>query len=207
MLNQPSQNAIRQAMKPIADFLDEKGVLYAVVGSVAGLSHGYGRATIDVDVLAELPAPDGLADEFEARFSPEYFVDAAMIRDAVKWKSSFNLLHLESGIKIDIFVSKDRAFDREVTRRRELETMGDENSPAFWVQSPEDLVLSKLQWFKMGNGASDRQWLDILAVLKVQSFSIDLDYLRLWAPQLGVAALLDKALDEAGFNETQTQSD
>lgn len=200
---QNNRDAIRQAMKPIADFLEENAVPYAVVGSVAGISHGYGRATIDIDVLAELPLPNGLAAEFEARFSTDYYVDAAMIRDAVKWKGSFNLLHLESGIKIDIFVSKGSAFDQEVTRRRELETMNDEISPAFWVQSSEDLVLSKLAWYRKGGGASDRQWNDLLAVLKLQTFDIDLEYMQHWAPQLGVADLLDKALDEAGFNETE----
>ncbi len=204
---QNNRDAIRQAMKPIADFFEENAVPYAVVGSVAGISHGYGRTTIDIDILAELPAPEGLAAQFEARFSADYYVDAAMIRDAVKWKGSFNMLHLESGIKIDIFVSKGSAFDHEVTRRRELETMDDEISPAFWVQSSEDLVLSKLVWYRKGGGASDRQWNDILAVLKLQTFDIDLDYMQHWAPQLGVLDLLEKALDQAGFNETQTQSD
>ncbi len=196
------RDAVRRAMKPIDEFLAEKGVAYAVVGSIAGISHGYGRPTADVDMVAELPAPDGLAEEFEKRFIEKYYVDAAMIRDAFKWRASFNLYHFETGMKIDVFVSKDSAFDREVTRRRELEKMDDDVAPAFWVESAEDLILSKLIWYRKGNEVSDQKWKDVLAVLKVQSFSIDLDYLQNWAPQVGVADLLDKALDEAGFNET-----
>ncbi len=198
------RDAVRRAMKPVDTFLAEKEVAYAVVGSIAGIAHGYGRPTTDVDMVAELPAPDGFADEFEKRFIDKYFVDAAMIRDAVKWRASFNLYHFETGLKIDIFVSNGSAFNREVTRRRELENMMDDDvAPAFWVESAEDLILSKLVWFRKGNGASDRQWLDILAVLKVQSFSADLDYMQNWAPQLNVADLLERALDEAGFNETE----
>ena len=201
------RDAVRRAMKPIDEFFAEKGVAYAVVGSIAGISHGYGRPTADVDMVAELPAPDGLAAEFEKRFIEKYYVDAAMIRDAFKWRASFNLYHFETGMKIDIFVSKGSDFDREVTRRRELEHMDDDVAPAFWVESAEDLILSKLVWFRKGNEVSDQKWKDVLAILKVQSLSIDLDYLQLWAPQLGVADLLDRALDEAGFNEMQTQSD
>lgn len=187
-------------MKPIVDFLDEKQVGYAVVGSVAGISHGYGRTTIDVDLVAELHDTQ-IADEFEKRFAGPYFVDAAMIRDAMRWKSSFNLYHFETGIKIDIFPSKNRAFDRELVARRELETMDDDATPAFFVQSAEDTVLSKLSWFRQGNEVSDRQWNDVLAILKLQTFALDFDYLGRWAIELKVSDLLNKALDESGLSE------
>jgi len=193
------RDAIRRAMKPVARFLDEKKRGYAVVGSVAGMSHGYGRTTIDVDVLAQISAE--LANEFEERFSGDYYVDAQSIRDAVRWKWSFNLYHFQTGIKIDIFVSKQRPFDELVLERREPEQMDDEAEPAFWVQSAEDLILSKMQWYREGGESSDRQWNDILAVIKVQSFNLDLDYLEKWALELGVKDLKDKALDESGFNE------
>lgn len=193
------RDAIRRAMKPVADFLDARNRSYAVVGSVAGMSHGYGRTTIDVDVLAQISSD--LAKEFEEQFSEEYYVDAASIRDAVRWKRSFNLYHFQTGIKIDIFVSKERPFDVLVLKRRELEHMDDDVTPAFCVQSAEDLVLSKLQWYRQANEVSDRQWNDILAVLKLQSFNLDFDYLEQWAPELGIKDLLDKALDESGFNE------
>lgn len=193
------RDAIRRAMKPVAEFLDAHNRNYAVVGSVAGISHGYGRTTIDVDVLAHISAD--LANGFEKQFGGDYYVDAGSIRDAVKWKRSFNLYHFETGIKIDIFVSKDRPFDKQVLGRRELEHMDDDETPAFYVQSAEDLILSKMQWYREANEVSDRQWNDILAVIKLQTFNLDLDYLQEWAPQLGIADLLDKALDESGFSE------
>lgn len=79
--------------------------------------------------------------------------------------------------------------------------MDDDQTPAFFVESAEDLVLSKLSWFKQTNLSSDRQWNDVLALLKIQILNCDTDYLEKWAPELGVSDLLEKALDEAGYNE------
>ncbi len=67
------------------------------------------------------------------------------------------------------------------------------------MESPEDVILTKLEWYKMGAGASDRQWGDILGVLKVQRQHVDLEYLRHWAAEINVAGLLTRALQEAGF--------
>lgn len=195
---QNQSDEIRRAIKPVVAAFDELGVRYAVVGSVAGLSHGWGRVTIDVDVLAEF----GLEhiDEFVTRFDVEtFYVDAAMIRDAILHKSSFNLMHFETGIKVDVFISKARPYDLEVTARREPETMSDGQTPAFYVESAEDLALSKIVWFKLGKGTSDRQWNDVLGVLKTNAFDLDFEYLDKWAHELNISDLLDKALDESGL--------
>ncbi len=193
------RDAIRRAMKPVADFLQARNRSYAVVGSVAGMSHGYGRTTIDVDVLAEITGE--LAKDFEEEFSGSYYVDAQSIRDAVRWKRSFNLYHFQTGVKIDIFVSKNRPFDVLVLERRELENMDDDATPSFYVQTAEDLVLSKMQWYREANEVSDRQWNDILSVMKLQSFTLDLEYLEYWSKELNINDLLNKALDESGFTE------
>lgn len=65
--------------------------------------------------------------------------------------------------------------------------------------SPEDIILHKLIWYEMGGRVSERQWLDVLGVLKVQSTDLDAAYLRKWAAKLRVAALLAQAWDEAGL--------
>jgi hypothetical protein len=187
-------------MRAVAQGLEALGVRYAVVGSVAALSHGYGRNTIDIDVLAEMQ--EAHVDAFAAHLDDgSYFVDAHMIRDAIRHAGSFNLYHFETGIKVDIFVSRGRPFDQQVLLRREAESMRDSDTPTFFVQSAEDLVLSKLQWYRLGQGASDRQWSDILAILRVQQFAADFGYLDRWARELNISDLLEKALDEAGLNE------
>lgn len=198
---------IKRSMEIIGRALEKAAVPYVVVGSVAGLAHGYGRATIDVDVLAEIDesavqtfveAVQSVRDETD---DERYFIDDEMIRSAIQQQSSFNVFDFETGLKIDIFVSRRCAFDREVMARREMETMSDGSTPAFYVQTAEDLILSKIQWFELGNRVSDRQWNDIKAVLKVNQFVLDFAYLDHWATQLNITELLQKALHEAGLKE------
>lgn len=187
-------------MKPVAEALEQLGIRYAVVGSVAGLTHGFSRLTMDVDVVAFFQ--ESQAVEFARLLEDRYYVDEVMISDAIRHHHSFNILHNETGLKIDIFIPEASGWNLEVTQRREPETMDDTPS-AFWVQSAEDLVLSKLRWFRATNETSDRQWNDVLGVLKMQCFDIDIDYMQKWAPEIGVADLLERALDESGLAEAQ----
>jgi len=186
-------------MKPVAEVFEQLGIHYAVVGSVAGLTHGFSRLTMDVDVVAFFQ--ESQAVEFARLLEDRYYVDEIMIRDAVRHRRSFNILHNETGLKIDIFIPEASGWNLEVTHRREPETM-DDAQPSFWVQSAEDLVLSKLRWFRATNETSDRQWNDVLGVLKMQCFDIDIDYMQKWAPEIDVADLLERALDESGLKES-----
>jgi len=191
---------LKESMRPVRESFERLSVLYAVGGSVAGIAHGYTRFTMDIDVVADLKAEQVklfVEDLLEANF----YVDEHMIRDAIRWRRSFNVLNDDTGVKIDVFISKNRPWDREMLTRRHMGYLGDDPEPAFEVESAEDYVLSKLSWYREGGESSDRQWNDILAVIKVQSFNLDLDYLEKWAPELGVKDLKDKALDESGFNE------
>jgi hypothetical protein len=138
-----------------------------------------------------------LVKELEA----EYYVDEDMIRDAIKHCSSFNIMYLASMLKVDVFLPKLRTFDQEEYLRIHSEVLV-QGTRAFRVASPEDTVLHKLEWYRMGNEVSDRQWNDILGVLKIQGKKIDIKYLRHWAINLRVADLLDRALEDAGLTES-----
>ena len=70
-------------------------------------------------------------------------------------------------------------------------------SRAAYFATAEDLILSKLEWFRLGGESSDRQWGDVLGVLRVQGSALDRPYLRRWAKQLGLTDLLDRALKES----------
>ncbi len=191
-------------MKPVAQALDTLSVPYAVVGAVAGLTHGYSRFTMDIDTVAFL-TQEAVA-EFVQFLATAYYVDEPMIRDAIRRNGSFNLLHHETGLKIDFFIPPARDWHLQVALRREPEAM-DNDPPAFFVQSAEDLVLSKLRWFVMTGCTSDRQWNDVLGVLKMQQFSLDFDYLEKWAAHLNVSDLLKKALDESGITESTEETE
>jgi len=193
-----SVTKILSSMIPVVDAFEQLRIAYYIGGSVASLAHGIYRATADVDIIADLRMEH--VQPLVQLLQDTYYIDADMIRDAIKRRSEFNVLHLDTMFKVDIFIQKTRPFDHEVRRRvqqSKLNITG--NSRLFFLESPEDVILNKLEWYKMGGEVSDRQWNDILGVLKVQGTSLDLAYLRQWAAALDVSPLLDRALEDAGL--------
>ena len=123
-----------------------------------------------------------------------YYLDETRIRAAVESRRSFNLIHLATMFKIDVFVAKGRPFDRQALARAGLEQLVDSpEARRFRIASAEDIVLAKLEWFRAGDELSERQWTDVLGVLRT-SPQVDTGHLRRWAPELGVADLVERAL-------------
>lgn len=183
----------------VVPVLNELGILYYLGGSVASSMHGERRQTNDVDVVADFRLEHVV--EFVQRLQSQFYVDEAMIRDAIRHRSSFNIIHFESVYKVDVFIMKDQAYEREVARRRVQDTVEGEPSVEAYVAQAEDVVLAKLRWFKLAGGTSERQWRDVLGVLKLQQFNLDFDYLHHWAGEIGVSDLLERALQDAGIIE------
>ncbi|MGA9292814.1 MAG: hypothetical protein WBV81_09470 [Ignavibacteriaceae bacterium] len=119
-----------------------------------------------------------------------------MIAEAIKTKSSFNLLHLQSMLKIDIFILKDSTYSTKEFERKVKDKLEEDEKPInIYLCSPEDIILNKLEWYKIGGKTSEKQWSDILGVIKVQAENLDRDFLKYWAKQLEVFELLVKAFD------------
>jgi hypothetical protein len=179
----------------VIEALDGLEVAYFVGGSVASAAYGTPRATLDADVVADLQVAH--VPPFVEALQDRFYVDRPMIEDAIRRRGSFNVLSLATMFKVDVFVLKDRPFDRSQMERRRKLAIGPDAAPVF-VASAEDIILSKLEWYRLGNEISDRQWGDVLGVLRVQAGQLDHAYLRRWAGELAVSDLLQRALDQAG---------
>lgn len=194
---------ILEVVTPVVDAFDALGIPYHLAGSVASSIFGIARSTVDADIVADI-APHH-ARPLAKRLESEYYISEDMIRDAVRHRSSFNLIHLKTMFKVDVFLPKNRPVDQEAATRIYQEVLADDpDARVFNVASPEDTILSKLEWYRRGGETSDRQWTDILGVLKVQGPTLDLAYLRRWAPEIGVADLLERAFADAGLDEPPT---
>ena len=184
---------ILQVALRVIDALEELGVPYHVGGSFASSIHGVPRQTRDLDLVVDMPP--ALVPIFAARLESEFYLDVGSIRRAIQQHSHFNLIHLASGFKIDVFPRGPGAFDRSEFNRGALQRLVDEPPREVFVKSPEDTLLRKLQWYRLGGETSDRQWGDILGILRTQGDRLDLEYLRHWAEILEVTDLLERSLE------------
>jgi hypothetical protein len=183
-----------RALRPVLAELDRLGVRYCVGGSLASSVHGAARSTLDVDLAAELDEAAALS--LTAALHDDYYVSEVAAREAVRRRSCFNLLHFATSFKIDIFVSRDREFDRRVQERASAELLGGAEGFPARIAAAEDIILIKLEWYRLGDESSERQWNDVTLVAKLQGDRLDRTYLRHWAGELGVADLLDRLLAE-----------
>ena len=190
-----NKSDIATILEPVVKTFEELGVLYYVGGSVASSAYGIARATLDVDLVSNLQSYQ--VNLLVEKLKPAYFIDSGMILDAIKTRSSFNIIHLDSMMKIDVFILIDKPYPQKAFERKRIDTFDDEaDSIKMYLCSPEDIILNKLEWYKAGNQVSERQWLDVLGVIKVQGDSLELEYIKLWAKELNVLDLLEKALSE-----------
>lgn len=174
----------------VTEALEALDVPYFVGGSLASALHGEPRATLDSDLVADLrpqhvrPLVHMLQDEF--------YIDEVAVCTAVQRRNSFNVLHLATMFKVDVFVMKQRAFAQmQFARARPMLVTSDPDRYVL-VASAEDMILAKLEWYRLGGEVSERQWRDVMGIVKVQEDRLDWDYLQQQAGALGVADLLAK---------------
>jgi hypothetical protein len=188
-------NPIIEAVTPLLKIFEEVGIRYYAGGSVASSVHGIPRYTQDVDLVAEL-RPDQI-EEIAARAAPAFYVDTGQMRDALRYGRSFNVIHFGTSFKIDVFPLQNDSFHLGELVRSEKRTwaVDGENGLSIQVASAEDTILEKLAWYKRGGETSDRQWSDVLGIATTRS--LHWNWLREWAPKLGVADLLERLHAEA----------
>jgi hypothetical protein len=194
----PTEN-LRVVREAIA-ILDRLGIAYALGGSMASSLYGKDRETKDADIMVEPFA--GKETLLAGSFGSDYYVSQPAIAAALEQRSSFNIISLSTGFKLDFFVRKDRPFDVTALNRRQPVHFPDSPDSPVVVVSPEDLILLKLEWYRIGGEVSEQQLRDVISVMNVQAGSLDNVYLDHWANELKVKDLLDRARhersDEAG---------
>jgi hypothetical protein len=187
MQNEPLEVTIK-----VTNALEKLSVPYLIGGSLASTLYGMVRTTQDSDIVAEMRIEH--LQRFVFALQDEFYIDEEMIAESIRRNASFNIIHRETMFKVDVFIPRPRPFLRSQFARARRQTFTFETEVSAKFASPEDTILAKLEWYRMGGETSDRQWRDILGILKTRAGEIDLDYLKKWAIDLEVADLLERAL-------------
>lgn len=193
-----SNSDVISAIRPVINLLDELSIPYYIGGSIASSSLGISRATMDVDMIAGLNLSH--VDRMVKLLDEEYYVDREMIRDAIQHKSTFNVIHHNTSYKIDFFISKTTEYQQSIFERITRKKLVDKDDVIeVFICAPEDIILTKLIWYMERGGTSEKQWTDILGVLKIQKNNLDINYLLDWAEKLTIKPELNNALSDAGL--------
>jgi hypothetical protein len=179
----------------VVRLLESLGVRYVVGGSLASSVHGVLRASVDADIVAEL-APEHV-DRFCSSLKDDFYLDESRVREAVRLARSFNVIELKSMFKVDVFVAGGKTFEKSQLDRGVSQLVWKDPPASARIASPEDTVLAKLDWFRRGGEVSERQWSDVLGVIRVQGETLDSAYLRRMAASMSIADLLERALKQA----------
>jgi hypothetical protein len=179
----------KRFLQKLIGLIEACGIPYAVCGSIGSSLHGQPRATNDADIIIT-PTQEQLTKFIES-LKADYYVSSEAAFEAMRHCSMFNVIDNESGWKADLIFLKGSPYHlAEFERRIKARVMGIE----LWIQSPEDVILSKLSWAK--DTDSELQYRDILGVMKLQWNKLDWDYLKYWAKELGADEKLEDIIKE-----------
>jgi hypothetical protein len=187
-------NETEEALQQLVSVFKQLDIPYRIVGSVASSAQGMMRATLGIDMVALLEKRH--VARLTSHLNKNYHIDETLVLEAITRGSSFNLIHLDTMIKIDIFILGKRPYDKVSFDRERLETL---DGLTLSFKTPEDVILGKLEWFIGIDKTSERQWRDVLGLLKVQGSLLDFNYMRQWAKELTVDELLEQAFIEASL--------
>lgn len=182
----------------VADVLEHLKIEYVIGGSVASTLFGEPRTTMDVDFAVQLTLPR--VPELCAALEAGFYVQSEAVVEAAATHSHCNLIHRRSMIKVDLYVRPaEGLYASEIARARRIRLRKDPDAFAR-VATAEDTLLQKLRWFRGSDGVSERQWRDVLGILKQSQEQLDLAYLERWSHELGLNDLLRRAYLESGVS-------
>lgn len=180
---------IHELLKHIANTFDSLGIRYLTTGSIASIFYGEPRFTNDIDVVADIREEHILAllKHFP---ESEFYLSEDAIRDAIKHKYQFNIIHPSSGLKVDIIIRKDDDFNDSRFERVKRFSSIEETAVNF--SSPEDVIIMKMKYYK--EGGSEKHIRDITGMMKISGEMIDKDYIGYWAKRLAILDIWETIL-------------
>jgi hypothetical protein len=185
---------VAEVFAPLRSALESAGVRFAVGGSWASTAYGEPRFTNDVDILADF-TEESLA-RFLANLPEDYYADPDEALSAVLAGRPFNVIYMPVAFKFDFFTAS--AFPlglQELDRAVLLTDRNLSEKPTPFV-TPEDILLAKLHWYRVGDGISEVQWRDIRGIIRARRAILDEDYLRQSAEKLRLGDRLRKAMED-----------
>jgi hypothetical protein len=170
---------------------------YYITGGVCAIAYGDPRTTRDLDLVVECKPSEIMP--MVAQFESEgFYCPPGAVEDIQSGKGRvLSITHMQLVLNADVVLNANTDFDRFKMERRRLEAIGLDESEQFWLASPEDVILAKLLWGRQSQ--SEKQWRDVLGVLKVQGDSLDFDYLTQWAARLDLVGVVQQAIAAAGL--------
>jgi len=177
------------ALKTALEKLAEAGIDYMITGSFASNLYGIPRTTYDADIVIEAKRP--ALTRFIKLIEDEFYVSPEAVEEVLEHERIFNIIHLTTGLKIDLIIRKNREFSKEEFKRRRQEKFLGMDC---WFASPEDTILSKLEWSKTGE--SEQQFRDALGIARIQGEKLNKNYLKRWAGKLNLQQEIARLFQE-----------
>jgi hypothetical protein len=190
-------SSVADVLRAITKLLEDAHIPYMIVGSFASMVHGEPRTTHDLDIVID-PSSQALERLLTSIDMDAFYVDPDVARDALRRRSMFNVIDMNSAWKIDFVIRKDRPFSAEELGRRSLQRIVDVDVP---TATAEDTIIAKLEWAKAGG--SDRQIADVAGIVRLRADALDREYLERWIDELGLRQEWERAL--AQFNRKELQ--
>jgi hypothetical protein len=163
-----------EVIKKVTGAFDKHNILYMLIGGIAVNYYGRPRFTHDVDMIIQIQLKN--AQEIISLFEREFYVAIEGVIEAIQYGTMFNLIHQETGFKVDCWVLKDEEYAKVSFARRRKEIIFDQ---PIYISSPEDLIISKLDWYKKSD--IQKHYEDALSIFQIQAENLDLDYIKDWA--------------------------
>lgn len=178
-----------ELLQKIVAVFEDLHISYFVTGSVAAMAYGESRLTNDIDIVADI-REQHIPDLLNAFPIQKFYISEEMIRNAIRCKGQFNIIHPRSGLKIDVIIKKNTPFDEHRFKRIHRIYPAETYQANF--SSPEDVIIKKMEFYK--EGGSEKHLRDITGILKISGDVVDRTYISKWAQRLGLTDIWDAIL-------------